>query len=185
MKTKRKPIVTLFIILLASVTTLFVFFKNKKHTALFAPEIVDYPHKMTINTLFETADAYKYAQDYKKADAEFQRLLTQPLSVDESQYVLNQLAYISLTMNEDSTAAYWIQLLEKNSTPLSKEALADYNYNKAILAFHFYDIPLADSLLRIALPSYTDIYPTVHLKNADCLTKIGLVQFGFSSNMGA
>ncbi|NJN35047.1 MAG: hypothetical protein HC817_13105 [Saprospiraceae bacterium] len=89
----------------------FVFTKNKpfKHR-----EIIDAVHEKAINTLFQEADAYKYAQNYPKAIIEFQKIVSKKgVSISERQYALNQLAFIHLTMNEDSLAHTWLEKLDK------------------------------------------------------------------------
>jgi CHAT domain-containing protein len=167
--------------LLAFSTSFFYFYKSRQ-VDLFLPEIVDYPHQSGRNALFETADGYKYAQDYKKAETAFQRLLTQPLSMADSQYVLNQLAYINLTINEDSTAAYWIRVLEKSKAPLSKEALADYNYNIGVWAYHTFKPKMAEAYLQKALQGYRGLYGEQHLRVGLCLTALGMSYYEFEQS---
>jgi hypothetical protein len=57
-------------------------------------QILDAVHVPHFNPLFKEADGSKYAQDYRKANLLFRDLLNQKLTTLDSQYVLNQLAFI-------------------------------------------------------------------------------------------
>ncbi len=158
----------------------FSYYKNiKSQTALFDKQVVDAIHTPQINPLFEKADAYKYAQDYRNANNEFKNVLKKQLSAADSQYVLNQLAYINLTINEDSVAEYWIRQIEKTSSPLSITAQADYSYNIGTWAYHTFKPKMAEAYLKKALESYQKIYGKEHLKTALCLTQLGMCFFEF------
>jgi CHAT domain-containing protein len=146
---------------------------------LFIPEIADYPHKSGINKLFKAADEAKYNQDYRKSAALFRGLLSVPLSTADSQYLLNQLAYVHLSMNEDSAAEHWIQLLSDKMRPLSKDALADYNYNIGVLNYHTFKIDTAKVYLQTALENYKQVYGKNHLRVAQCLTELGMMYYDF------
>jgi CHAT domain-containing protein len=143
-------------------------------------QIVDAVHVPHINPLFKEADAAKYAQDYKKADRVFRDLLIQKLTAVDSQYVLNQLAYINLTMNEDTIGYQWIQSLEKLNTPLSISAQTDYNYNIGTWAYHTFKPKMAELYLKKALFGYEKIYGVNHLRTAMCMTQLGHLFYEFS-----
>ncbi len=177
-----------FIALMASLTH-FLIFCESKESPLFLPEIIDYPHQLHINALFEKADAAKYAQDYKKADAEFNRLLNEKLSTADSQYVFNQLAFIHLAMNNDAVAEQYIRKLEKIS-PLSERSVldslseqADYHYNIGTLAYHTFKPAMAKQHLQAALAAYQKVYGEQHLKTALCWTQLGLLNWDFTTKL--
>ena len=127
--------IVLLALLLFLIVGSFYYFKGKNQTLLSDNQIIDAIHIPKINTLFEEADSAKYAQDYIKADSEFRQLLKGKITTADSQYVLNQLAYINLTMNEDSVGYQWISQLEISKHPLSIEAQTDYNYNIGTWAY--------------------------------------------------
>ena len=77
---KRLPIV-LLVLLLFLIIGSFYYIKSKKYALLSDTQIVDAVHMPQMNTLFEKADAAKYAQDYKKADSEFRQLLNKNDSI--------------------------------------------------------------------------------------------------------
>ncbi len=159
----------------------FSYYKNiKSQTALFDKQVVDAVHTPQMNSLFEKADAYKYAQDYRNANNEFKNVLKKQLSTADSQYVLNQLAYINLTMNEDSVAEYWIRQVEKTSSPLSITAQADYHYNIGTWAYHTFKPKMSEKYLKEALNGYKQVYGEQHLRVAQCLTQIGHLFYEFS-----
>jgi CHAT domain-containing protein len=143
-------------------------------------QIVDAVHVPHINPLFKEADAAKYAQDYKKADRVFRDLLNQKLTAVDSQYVLNQMAYINLTMNEDTIGYQWIQSFEKLNTPLSILAQTDYNYNIGTWAYHTFKPKMAELYLKKALVGYEKIYGENHLRTAMCMTQLGHLFYEFS-----
>ena len=169
------------IVLTAILSSIALFFTHKKND-LFFPEIIDYPHKVHRNALFEAADAYKYAQDYQKANAEFERLLGQSLIPADRHYVLNQLAYINLTMGQDSAADYWLKLLGQNQHPLSISARADYCYNVGTWAYHTFKPKMSNDYLQEALSLYQvdSAYGEQHLKTALCMTQLGMMHYEFN-----
>jgi CHAT domain-containing protein len=168
-------------IALAAIFSSIAFFFKIQKNDLFFPEIIDYPHKIQRNALFEAADRAKYAQDYQKANTEFERLLGQSLTPADRHYVLNQLAYINLSMNEDSAAGSWIRLLEKDDTPLSIEALSDFNFNNGVFAYHTFQPKKAEAYLNKARLAYEQLYGLKHIKTALCLTQLGLLYYEFSN----
>jgi CHAT domain-containing protein len=172
----KSPVIIALTAILSSIA---LFFNNQK-SDLFFPEIIDYPHKTQRNALFEAADRAKYAQDYQKANTEFERLLKQSLTPVDRHYVLNQLAYINLTMNEDSAAGSWIQLLENEKPPLSMEALADYYYNVGTFAYRTFKPKMSDVYLQKALAAYKVLYGEQHLKVALCMTQLGMMHYEFN-----
>ena len=118
MSTKRTTLNTFF---LAFLCLVFCACTNK-NTDLFAEkDLVDALHRGTIYTVFETADGYKYEQNYLKAAKAFEESLEQNLSLSEQQYAYNQLTFIYLQMNEDSIAHTWI---DRFCSRLSSKALA-------------------------------------------------------------
>ncbi len=172
----KKPEHILLFVVIISLSILNVACKK---TGLFKPEIVDYPHKKAVNKLFEAADAFKYAQDYPKADSAFRALLNPSLLSTNRQYVLNQLAFVNLKMNADSVANQYIQLLENTSPPLSIEDLADLNFNRGIYACHTFQPKKAENYLKEALSDYKKIYGEQHLRTALCKTELGIVYYEF------
>ena len=176
---KRFPIALLVLLLLLIIGS-FYYFNSKKYALLSDTQIIDAVHMPQMNTLFEKADAAKYAQDYKKADSEFRQLLKRKLMTADSQYVLNQLAYINLNMNEDSIAYQWIKVSEKTLPPLSILTQTDYNYNIGTWAYHTFKPKMAEQYLKKALVGYEKIYGENHLRTAMCLTQLGHLFYEFS-----
>lgn len=176
---KRHPIV-LLVLLLFLIIGGFYYFNSKKNTLLSDTQIIDAVHMPQMNTLFEKADAAKYAQDYKKADSEFRQLLKGKLTTADSQYVLNQLAYINLSMNEDTIGYQCIMQLEKTLPPLSISAETDYHYNIGTWAYHTFKPKMAEQYLKKALIGYEKIYGENHLRTAMCLTQLGHLFYEFS-----
>ena len=172
--------IVLLALLLFLIVGSFYYFKGKNQTLLSDNQIIDAIHIPKINTLFEEADSAKYAQDYIKADSEFRQLLKGKITTADSQYVLNQLAYINLTMNEDSVGYQWISQLEISKHPLSIEAQTDYNYNIGTWAYHTFKPKMAEQYLKKALASYEKIYGEHHLRTAMCLTQLGHLFYEFS-----
>lgn len=162
---KRLPIV-LLVLLLFLIIGSFYYFNSKKDALLSDTQIIDAVHMPQMNTLFEKADEAKYAQDYKKADSEFRVLLKGKLTTADSQYILNQLAYINLMMNEDSAGHLWISQLEKSNHPLSISAETDYNYNIGTWAYHTFKPKMAEQYLKKALVGYEKIFGEHHLRTA-------------------
>ncbi len=167
--------------LLLLILACFYYFTQKKDSLLLDRQIVDAVHIPKVNSLFEKADAAKYAQDYRNADTEFKNLLKKSLSAADSQYVMNQLAFINLTTDEDSIANQWIQQLEK-TYPLSIEAQADYFYNVGTYASHTFKPKMANDYLQKALALFKKMYGDKHLKTALCLTQLGLMNYQFGKN---
>lgn len=176
---KRFPI-ALLVLLLFLIIGSFYYFNSKKYALLSDSQIIDAVHMPQMNTLFEKADAAKYAQDYKKADSEFRQLLKGKLMTADSQYVLNQLAYINLNMNEDSIAYQWIKVSEKTLPPLSILTQTDYNYNIGTWAYHTFKPKMAEQYLKKAFGGYEKIYGENHLRTAMCLTQLGHLFYEFS-----
>ena len=159
------------------------YFLNHKEDKLFATkELVDYIHQNGINETFKKADAYKYNQDYLKALAAFENTLEKTLNSDEKHYALNQLAYINLTINEDSAAHKWIQVLEKDKGPLSILASADYNYNVGTWAYHTFKPKMSEAYLQRALSGYRAVYGEGHLRVGLCLTQLGMCFYDFGQS---
>ena len=176
---KRLPIVLLVLLLFLIIGSCY-YFNSKKYALLSDTQIIDAVHMPQMNTLFEKADEAKYAQDYKKADSEFRELLKGKLTTADSQYILNQLAYINLMMNEDSVGYQWISQLEKSKHPLSINAQTDYNYNIGTWAYHTFKPKMAEQYLKKALVGYEKIYGENHLRTAMCLTQLGHLFYEFS-----
>lgn len=157
------------------------YFLNHKEDKLFATkELVDYIHQNGINETFKKADTYKYNQDYLKALAAFENTLEKTLNSDEKHYALNQLAYINLTINEDSAAHKWIQVLEKDKGPLSILASADYNYNVGTWAYHTFKPKMSEAYLQKALGGYKGFYGEGHLRVGLCLTELGMMYYEYA-----
>ena len=184
---KRHFTVLLFLMLFLMVGSFF-YFKSKNQTILPDTQIIDAIHIPKMNPLFEKADAAKYAQDYKKADIEFRQLLKEKLTKADSQYVINQLAFINLSMNEDSIGNHWNQEFEKimhpnlmDSTLIDIETQADYHYNIGTWAYHTFKPKMAELYLKKALKNYEKIYGEHHLRTAICLTQLGHLFYEFSN----
>jgi hypothetical protein len=157
------------------------YFLIHKEDKLFATkELVDYMHQNGINETFKKADTYKYNQDYLKALAAFENTLKKPLNSDEKHYALNQLAYINLTINEDSAAHKWIQVLENEKGPLSILASSDYNYNVGTWAYHTFKPKMSEAYLQKALSGYKAIYGEQHLRVGLCLTQLGMMFYEYA-----
>ncbi len=176
----KKPLIILLFTIVAIGSSLY-YFNQKKQTTLFDAHIIDTVHTPHINPLFEKADAAKYDQDYPKAKQLFQALLSKKLSAADSQYVLNQLAFINLTTDEDSIAHIWLKKIEK-TYPLSISAQADYFYNIGTWASHTFKPKMANDYLQKALVLYKKTYGDKHLKTALCLTQLGLMHYQFGKN---
>ena len=179
MSTKRTTLNTLF---LAFLCLIFCACTNK-NTDLFAEkDLVDALHRAAIHAVFQTADGYKYEQNYLKAAQAFEESLGQNLSLSEQQYAYNQLTFIYLQMNEDSIAYTWIDRLERTKGPLSKADSADYYYNVGVWAYHTFKPQMAEVYLQKALTGYQneDVYGKGHLKTALCMTQLGMCHYEFS-----
>ena len=179
MSTKRTTLNTFF---LAFLCLVFCACTNK-NTDLFAEkDLVDALHREAIHAVFQTADGYKYEQNYLKAAKAFEESLEQNLSLSEQQYAYNQLTFIYLQMNEDSIAYTWIDRLERTKGPLSKTDSADYYYNIGVWAYHTFKPQMAEVYLQKALTGYQneDVYGKGHLKTALCMTQLGMCHYEFS-----
>jgi CHAT domain-containing protein len=160
------------------------YFLNHKEDKLFVTkELVDYMHQNGINETFKKADTYKYNQDYLKALAAFENTLRKPLNSDEKHYALNQLAYINLTINEDSAAHKWIQVLENEKGPLSILASSDYNYNIGTWAYHTFKPKMSEVYLQRALSGYKAVYGEQHLRVGLCLTQLGMMFYEYAPTL--
>ena len=188
MKSRYFTLTSLFTLLIICI----LYYKNQNtHSQLFDIQVVDAIHTPKINSFFEKADAAKYAQDYRKADNEFRHLLSKKLSVADSQYIFNQLAYIHLMMNEDSIAHQWMQFYEKTTLTTSIRgssdsitSQADYNFNVGIWAYHTFKPKMAEIYLNEALKRYKRIYGGQHLRVALCLTQLGMMHYEFNQAQG-
>ena len=143
-------------------------------------EIIDLIHQKGIHSVFKQADIHKYNQDYPKAILDFEKTLTLDLQLAERQYALNQLAFISLTMNKDSMAHYWIGQLENLKYPLSISDSADYFYNVGTWAYHTFKPKTAEAYLQKALVTCKGVYGEQHLKVGLCLTQLGAMYYEFA-----
>ena len=146
-------------------------------------EIIDLIHQKGIHSIFKQADIHKYNQDYPKAILDFEKTLTLDLQLAERQYALNQLAFISLTMNKDSVAHHWIEQLENEKYPLSISDSADYFYNVGTWAYHTFKPKMAETYLQKALVAYKSLYGEQHLKVGLCLTQLGLLELDFEQRL--
>ena len=102
----------LFGILLTLIIGCYFYYHHENSLTHFDQHIVDAVHLSQNNVFFEKADAYKYAQDYRRALTAFEKLLPLSKTAEDSLYTYNQLAYIALAMNEDNAAAQYIRSLE-------------------------------------------------------------------------
>jgi CHAT domain-containing protein len=177
---QTKTLLTTFCLLLCLFSSYFFIFKQDK--AFSYPELIDYTHKKGVNRLFEKADALKYAQDYPKAAKAFESLLNKSLKPEERVYVINQLAFINLTMNEDSVAHLWFKQLDNTKYPLSIEAAADYHYNVGVWAYHTFKPKMSEAYLQKALSGYKAIYGEQHLRVGLCLTQLGMCFYDFGQS---
>ena len=174
MKTNRT---TYYIFLFALLFLNFTYCKNPKNALFTEGYLIDAIHKEGVNDIFRTADGFKYTQDYVKAAQAFEQCLQQNLNIGDKQYAINQLAFVNLSMNEDSTAKMW---LDKLTYPLSKTALADYDYNVGVWAYHTFKPKMAEVYLRKAMVAYDSIYGSKHLKMGLCLTQLGMLYYEFA-----
>jgi CHAT domain-containing protein len=148
----------------------------------FDKHIIDAIHVAQINTFFEEADALKYAQDYPNARIVFENLLPKAKSVEDSLYTYNQLIYSLLSMNEDSLAAKSIQQFEQHFPTIEKRdpsVLADYFYNKGVLNYRIFHPKNANIYLKKSLNYIHEVYGNNHLKEAQCLSILGLLHTEF------
>jgi CHAT domain-containing protein len=166
------------LIIILSASFLFYRSNNTSDITFSHIEIQDYVHAKGINPIFNKADTYKYNQDYLKAVEAFKSILSVPLSKWEKEYAFNQLAYIYVTMNEDSLALEYITGIEQ-LRPLSSEAQADYDYNVGVWAYHTFKPKMAEGHLQKALVGFKHLYGDKHLKVGLCLTQLGMSFYEF------
>lgn len=145
----------------------------------FSDTIRDELHRPAVNERFRQADSLKYARDFSGAQQAFETLAHQALAAEEHSYALNQLAYLSLMLRQDSTVQRQIEQMEKEA-PLQGIALADFLYNKGLLDYHRLQGEAAMRHFRRALPIYQQVYGENHLRTLLCRTQIGLLDYEFA-----
>ena len=179
----KQRYIALFAILLIFIIGCYFYYNRESPSAHFDKHIMDAIHQTAPNAFFEQADAYKYAQDYRRALSAFEKLLPQSKTAEDSLYTYNQLAYIALAMNEDSAAAQYIRTLESHFPLVDKSTPSvsgDYFYNRGVFAYRVFHPKEAEALLKRALGVYEDVYGGEHLKVAMCLTELGLLLYKFA-----
>ncbi len=150
-----------------------------KDNPSFTLEVQDYPYKsQNINPLIQSADVFRYKQDYLKAANAYEKLWQNPgLLPTERAYIVNQLAFSYLQTNQDSVGKIWIEqsdIFIKAQNLQEQGVLADNNFNKGVLYNHLIKPYQAKPYFEKALASYRTIYGNNHLKVATCLTHMGL-----------
>ena len=181
----KQRYIALFAILLIFTIGCYFYYNRESPSAHFDKHIVDAIHLKAPNAFFEQADAYKYAQDYRRALTAFEKLLPQSKTAEDSLYAYNQLAYIALAMNEDSAAAQYIRTIEVHFPLVDKSTPSvsgDYFYNRGVLAYRVFHPKEAEKYLKAALGLYQKIYTLGHLKEGLCLMQLGFLFYEFAQN---
>ena len=178
----NKP--SIFVLLTALVASGIYFRSVQSNEKVFTvPEIIDAIHAHGVNDVFKDADIYKYRQDYPKALSAFEKLLSRDLKPNEKKYALNQAAYISLRMNDDSSAARYNQLSSEEKLPITGNIdEADYDYNVGVWAYRTFKPKMAELYLRRALEFYKKNYGDRHLKTAMCLSALGIYYYEYGDS---
>ena len=143
--------------------------------------ILDYPHKTQLNTTFWAADSLKYAFDIVQSAQQFEAIYTNGrLSTAlDSNYCLNQLAYLSATMGHWERAMYWMAVLNKrrlSATGIDVDAKGDFYYNQGLISNYQNQPRFARDCFFKALECYKSTYAAAegHLKIATTENTIGL-----------
>jgi CHAT domain-containing protein len=152
---------------------------SDKNNHIFTNNIQDYLYKSNnVNPTIKSADIFRYNQDYLKAAKAYEKLCENPtLLPTERAYILNQLAFSNLMMNQDSIGKVWIEKSDtfiKSQNIQEQDIIADNKFNKGILYNHLIKPYQAKPYFEKALASYRTLYGNNHLKVATCLTHMGL-----------
>jgi CHAT domain-containing protein len=178
---KRRYVLPTFLLILTTACIYFFYPKNQK--ILFDKHVIDAIHSPKINAFFEKADGYKYAQNYPKAKALFEALLSKSKRVEDSLYAYNQLIYCVLAMNEDSLAAQYFKEFDTHFPNLEKRdpsVLGDYFYNKGVFSYRVFHPKEAEFYLQKSLNFAGQIYDSGHLKHAQCLATLGVLHYEYA-----
>lgn len=128
---------------------------------------------------FETANQLKYTQDYEQAAKQYATELSATnLSISDSLYLINQLIYCQVIINQTKGLEEQLQVAEQliaRLSPISTALIGDYLFNKGRYLFLQKKSDEALSYTHRALQYFYQAYPSGHLKIAQGLTLLSLV----------
>lgn len=149
--------------------------------------IKDYIHYTADGAIFRYADDLKYGRYYRKAIKAFQKVMDkQRLNYEQRCYAYNQMAYLYLTLYEDSLAYNWIDSIRSNIdlANVTKGAQADFWYNEGLFALRAKCHQWSKKALERSVALYPQVYSDVsHLKTALAYAQLGMVYYSFEKDV--
>ncbi len=177
----------LFCVLLASSLLFNSCYSTPTKEKIFPSNLLDYPHKDTLNLRFYNADSLKLEKAYEESNEVFIKILNDSsICLSERLYCLNQLSYNYLWLNKDEFAQKYVEEIEEiniNNIVSQNEILADYHFNKGWLYSKKRWGKETFNHLFKAQKLYASIYPPGHKKNIEVNCELGFAYREFSTKL--
>lgn len=152
-------------------------------------KVIDYIHQPTIQQKFYPADSLKWRQQYLSAANAFEQLLQQTTTytIEENAYLKNQLIRCYLFTNQWENANRVLTEMKHAAqiNDLSPLAKADYYLNQAKYLQLIGEGMEVLPLLQQAEKTYTQYYPSGHLKMIETAVEIGIFNEYYSDHINS